>query len=418
MDARIRAAAFAVALIAVISAAPAASPRARADDNVEETTGETEETTSINLSDIFNPKNETTAPVTTVQPVITTAPSVVTTAPVSEEPVTTEGTVDDIPFETEPPVSTAPVTAEPVVTTVPVTSETTAAPEEPAAPDAEAATHRAFRDASLLRSPGGSAIGKIAAGEPVYAVEESGWLRIIESGETKGYCSPDDFVSASVKIYASLPVEYGTFRIGEGETHEAYSHLVDVAEYNDALDVPMIIDMKLSRDDPNSLFPRKAFYRRNLCMLQYDAVKALLVAQSKFVKYGYTIKICDAYRPTSVQRSWFSIVRVHKWVASPDYGDGGMHDRGVAVDITLVDIKTGKELEMPTAMHTFSEDSARTATNWSEAAKANVSLMTNVMVSCGFTTISSEWWHFQLADKNKYLPTDHPIDSIPLVLAH
>ena len=50
-----------------------------------------------------------------------------------------------------------------------------------------------------------------------------------------------------------------------------------------------------------------------------------------------------------------------------------------------------------------------------ETARNNMNYMLNVMVSCGFTYINSEWWHFQDTDTKYYLPTDHPIDDIPLV---
>ena len=93
---------------------------------------------------------------------------------------------------------------------------------------------------------------------------------------------------------------------------------------------------------------------------------------------------------------------------------GGIHDRGTALDISLID-SDGNELEMPTPMHTFTNDSARSSENMTDTARDNMNYMTDVMTSCGFTYINSEWWHFQCENTRNYLPTDHPLDTIPLV---
>ncbi|MDD6799144.1 MAG: M15 family metallopeptidase [Firmicutes bacterium] len=241
--------------------------------------------------------------------------------------------------------------------------------------------------------------------------------RVYDGSNHVGYCEIDNVIYEDAVYYAELPVEYGTFTNGYDATYSAKSHLVDVRKYNDLLETPMIIDMicrTYTRKDG------KPFYNRNLCLLQYDTLMKLLKAQAQFNAHGYTIKIYDAYRPTSVQWAWYEIVNVHKWVANPNQGNGGVHDRGVAVDISLVNIETGQEVEVPTPMHTFSDLSARNSSGeWSYWAKYNVeNILTPIMVECGFDIINSEWWHFQDKNLNDYLPTDHPIDEIPLVIAY
>ena len=256
--------------------------------------------------------------------------------------------------------------------------------------------------------------------------DDPDWMKVTLNGEELGYTN-EGFLKAindGGAVYAELPIEYGKARNISGEYVDAYSHLVDVSKYlkvyystnpsNEGVDLSQYdvkVSMKLSTNDTTIKEP---FYTRNLCMLQYDTVLMLKKAIERFRRDGYTIVIYDAYRPTSVQQRWFDVVRVHKWVADPKRGFGGVHDRGTAIDMSLID-KDGNELEMPTPMHTFTEESARSSEVMSETARANMDYMTNVMWACGFTYINSEWWHFQNKDTANYLPTDHPIDEIPLI---
>lgn len=269
----------------------------------------------------------------------------------------------------------------------------------------------------------------ISAGELVSLVDSGlgDWLRVRTSGGLDiGYVK-DGFMhtmAPGCTLYGELPIEYGQAKTNEGTYVDAYSHLVDVRRYfrcyestdenNEGVDFTQYdlkISMKLSTSDTSIAKP---FYNRNLCMLQYDILPMLKRAIDIFAADGYRIVIYDAYRPTSVQQRWFDVVRVHKWVADPSIGMGGVHDRGTAIDMSLIDMD-GNELEMPTPMHTFTEDSARDSRNMTETARQNMDYMKNVMVGCGFTYINSEWWHFQDVNTKYYLPTDHPIDTIPLV---
>ncbi len=269
-------------------------------------------------------------------------------------------------------------------------------------------------------------------GTPIILTEpENGspWAAVHDiDGTPLGY-TKDGFlhaISDGAVFYAELPIETGSAPDNSGNLVDAYSHLVDIRKYlkvysstdpsNEGVDFSeydVKVSMKLSTNETSIGMP---FYNSNLCMLQYDTLQKLIKAINLFKQDGYTVVIYDAYRPTSVQQRWFDVVRVHKWVADPSRGMGGIHDRGTAIDMSLIDAE-GNELEMPTPMHTFTNDSARTSEIMTETARANMEYMTRIMVSCGFTYINSEWWHFQCVNTKNYLPTDHPIDEIPLVPA-
>ena len=238
------------------------------------------------------------------------------------------------------------------------------------------------------------------------AYYNNAFLQVKKQGVLLGYCEAGGVYSGVWdNYYGFLPEESGMAKNKDSVLVPATSHLVDVRLYTDKLE----IKMKLATNGTSIGEP---FYHRNLCMLQEDTLVKLLEAVELFEADGYKVVIYDAYRPTSVQQRWFDVVRVHKWVADPSIGMGGIHDRGVAVDMTLMD-KNGVELDMPTAMHTFTDAASRWAKMTSTQRK-NVDYMTDIMTRCGFTYINSEWWHFQDSLIENYLPTDHPIDEIPL----
>ena len=239
-------------------------------------------------------------------------------------------------------------------------------------------------------------------------IENSVWAEVSSpDGKLLGYAK-DGFLRAidpDSAVYAELPIEYGMAKTNDETYVAAYSHLVDIRKYlrvyesTDPADLKkiklsdydVVVSMQLSTPETTIKEP---FYNRNLCMVQYDLLPKLIEAIELFRKDGYTIVIYDAYRPTSVQQRWFDVVRVHKWVADPSRGMGGVHDRGTALDISLIDA-SGNAVEMPTPMHTFTEAASRNSTAMTETARANMDYMKEVMVSCGFDIITSEWWHWQ-----------------------
>lgn len=141
-------------------------------------------------------------------------------------------------------------------------------------------------------------------------------------------------------------------------------------------------------------------------LLEKTTAAHLYEAYKKFKEDGYVIKIYDAYRPFSAQVQLYDIVQDSRFIANPDRG-GSWHQHGRAVDMSLVDIATGEELEMPTPMHTFAVSASRyNRQNWTEAARANVDYMTGVMTAAGFGTISTEWWHYEYLGPGGHMPSE------------
>lgn len=163
------------------------------------------------------------------------------------------------------------------------------------------------------------------------------------------------------------------------------------------IDPNIAIDLRYATTDN---FTKQKIYPLNVCVLQKQTAEKLAKANAELMQMGYRIKIWDAYRPLAVQRIFWEIVPDSKFVANPDKG-GSKHNRGTAVDVTLIDME-GNELEMPSGFDDFSGKGARNSKDMSELARKNMQLLTDVMVRNGFTTIASEWWHYNDSDSDKF----------------
>lgn len=139
-------------------------------------------------------------------------------------------------------------------------------------------------------------------------------------------------------------------------------------------------------------FCNTPLYDADVCMLEINTFAKLQTAQQRFMQDGYRIKLNDAYRPQNVQYKLFDVIPDRTYIANP--ATGSRHNRGLAVDMTLVDMETGLEIEMPSEMHVFGGPGRRDYEGHSDEARKNMEYMTEVMEECGFTSIRSEWWHF------------------------
>jgi D-alanyl-D-alanine dipeptidase len=149
-------------------------------------------------------------------------------------------------------------------------------------------------------------------------------------------------------------------------------------------------DMKYATDDN---FLKSKVYDCAECFLRLKTVTALVEANLKFIEKGYKIKIFDCYRPLDIQKKMWKIVSNPKYVANP--AKGSIHNRGGAVDITLVD-RFGKELDMGTSFDFFGIEASHNYPNFSEEVKENRIVLKTIMTSSGFNSFDSEWWHYNL----------------------
>lgn len=130
------------------------------------------------------------------------------------------------------------------------------------------------------------------------------------------------------------------------------------------------------------------------CYTRVKTAKALLKANADFMKQGYRIKFFDCYRPNSVQYKMWKIVPNPQYVANPQ--KGSIHNKGGAVDITLVTLD-GKEVDMGTDFDFFGKKAYHDNMDLPQEILDHRKLLKNTMEEYGFWSIRTEWWHYNLA---------------------
>ena len=177
--------------------------------------------------------------------------------------------------------------------------------------------------------------------------------------------------------------------------------LVDVAK----LDSTILIEMKYATEKN---FVGVRLYPVARCLLRKSVAERLVRVQKRLNTLGYGLKVWDAYRPLSVQKKMWKIFPDPRYVAPPS--KGSRHNRGAAVDVTLVD-SLGHDLEMPTQFDDFSRKAAPTYPHVSDAVRKNRQILIDAMLAEGFKGISSEWWHYDAPRYRHYPVLDIPLEN-------
>lgn len=149
-------------------------------------------------------------------------------------------------------------------------------------------------------------------------------------------------------------------------------------------------------------FVKQSLYpvRTDFTFLRLPAAKALQKVQNELNEKGYGLKIFDAYRPYSVTVKFWELIKDERYVANPAKGSG--HNRGLAIDLTIVDLKTGVELDMGTGFDNFTDTAHHTFTQLSTTVLQNRKLLKEVMLKHGFNLLETEWWHYYWPNDKSY----------------
>jgi D-alanyl-D-alanine dipeptidase len=151
-------------------------------------------------------------------------------------------------------------------------------------------------------------------------------------------------------------------------------------------------------------FTHRAIYPPSArCYLRTQVAQRLQLVQRELQPLSLGLKVFDCYRPLSAQKALWEVVPDPRYVAPPD--KGSRHNRGAAVDLTIVD-SAGNELAMPTPYDTFSVRSHRDYMELPADVLANRNRLEAVMVRHGFVPLPTEWWHFDDAEFKSYPLSD------------
>lgn len=177
------------------------------------------------------------------------------------------------------------------------------------------------------------------------------------------------------------------------------------------VDLNPTIKLDIRYATPDNL-ARRAVYSEARAFLQRPAAEAVVRVHQALRKQGYGLLIFDGYRPWSVTKIFWDVTPPEKraFVANP--AQGSKHNRGCAVDLSLYDLKTGREVEMPSAYDEMSDRSHPNYAGGTPEQRARRDLLRTAMEREGFTVYPNEWWHFDYKDWNRYPILDIPFSAL------
>lgn len=151
-------------------------------------------------------------------------------------------------------------------------------------------------------------------------------------------------------------------------------------------------------------FTKEIHYPVAKCYLRRKVALKLAKVQLELEKLSLGLKIFDGYRPFSVTKKFWELAQDSKYTADPE--EGSKHNRGAAVDVTLIDFD-GHELEMPSVIDDMSKRAHRDYDKLPQQVIANRQLLEDVMMNGGFMPLQTEWWHFDDSEWQRY-----PIEDV------
>ncbi len=215
-------------------------------------------------------------------------------------------------------------------------------------------------------------------------------LLLVFSCQTTPTDTPPSVRSSKTDTLSFIPVD--TFEVKEiDEAIKTVKPIdYDTTQWTELirLDKNFILNLKYATEDN---FVDRQLYDCPRCFLHPDAAQALLAVQRELSKLDYTLMLFDCYRPWSVQQALWDIMPNASYVTPPK--KGSMHNRGLAVDLTIAHLN-GDTLEMGTPFDYFGARGHHTYAHHSPTVQANRALLKSTMAKHGFSSIRTEWWHY------------------------
>lgn len=141
-----------------------------------------------------------------------------------------------------------------------------------------------------------------------------------------------------------------------------------------------------------------------------DAVMALRNIAEELEKNDLGLLVWDAYRPFKATVKFWNLIHDERYVANPAKGSG--HNRGIAIDLTLYKLSTGKLIEMPTGFDNFSDTAHHDFMAISQSKIDNRDFLKEIMYKYGFQSLQTEWWHYMWSNDRNYQILDIPFKKL------
>lgn len=211
-----------------------------------------------------------------------------------------------------------------------------------------------------------------------------------------------------IPVYVSAQNKYGltTMKLEEYKLSvqtNPDNELVNLAEF-----IPGIV-LEIGYATTRN-FTGKKIYTMARAYARKPVAEALKKIQADLQKQGLALKIFDGYRPYSATVLFYETYHDTTYVASPY--KGSRHNRGCALDLTLIDSKTGKELPMPTEWDSFKKEAWPTTPVADPVIRKNRKTLIDAMEKHGFKVNASEWWHFDFIGWQKFAVMDIDFEEL------
>ena len=187
-------------------------------------------------------------------------------------------------------------------------------------------------------------------------------------------------------LKAQPPREQGTFREPE---------LVELVK----LDPTIKLDIRYATTNN---FLGTPVYTQARAFLQRPAAEALVRVHRELRARGYGLIIHDGYRPWYVTKIFWDATPDDKKIFVANPAEGSKHNRGCAVDLSLYNLESGKEVNMPSGYDEMTDRAYADYAGGTADERARRSLLRQAMESQGFKVNPTEWWHFDYKDWKQY----------------
>ncbi|HET7706323.1 MAG TPA: M15 family metallopeptidase [Thermoanaerobaculia bacterium] len=215
------------------------------------------------------------------------------------------------------------------------------------------------------------------------------------------------FLAACATSIAIPPNRYGLRVVPDRATYEKLARADASKRMVDLATIPGVrLDIRYATEDN---FMKRPLYPVSRAFLRAPAAEALRRIQEELAREGLGLKVWDAYRPYSITEAMWEPIRNPDYVADP--AKGSRHNRGAAVDVTLVD-RNGYELIMPTGYDDFTPRAAHAFTDLAPQMLLNRQKLRDVMTKHGFDPLPSEWWHYDFRGWERFELMNVPLEEL------